>query len=295
MARRRRTSSSRRTRQPRWTLLLLILASISIITLSYRGDLRGTIDSAKSAAHDVFSPVQRAVDAVVRPISNAVAGAFNYGSVQTQNAKLRQQVQALEGRQAAAADLQRRLQLLSQLEHLPFADVSTIPTITAQVIGYSTSDFADTVQLDHGSAAGVAVGMPVVGGAGLVGRVSEVWSSGCVVQLITDTNSAVAITFGSHANQAVASGRGHGRPLEIDYVIPGTPVTKGMVLTTSGLQHDLYPAGIPVARVTRYAASASATAAAVAAQPLADLTRLQYVDVLVWRPPPVPASAGNAP
>lgn len=288
MARRRRSGAARRHRRPVVTLGLLILASITIITLDYRGDLRGTISSVRSGAHDVFSPFQGGVDAVLRPVGSFLAGMVNYGALQQENAKLRQQVAALQGQHAAVADEQRRLDQLAGLVHLPWADVSAIPTVTAQVTDRNASDFADTIELDRGRGAGVATGMPVVSGSGLVGRVTQVWSTGCTVQLITDGSSAVSVVYGSAGAGALVAGRGAGHSLEVDDISPGTVLSKGLVLTTSGLPHDLFPPGIPVGTIATFSSSASATQQAVTANPEADLAHLQYVDVLQWEPAPVP-------
>src|SRR5271170_4740677 len=87
---------TRRARRPRLTIGLLVLASITIITLDYRGDAHGGIASLKNAAHDAFSPVQRGVDALTHPIGNFLAGAVNGGELQSENAKLRNEVGLLQ-------------------------------------------------------------------------------------------------------------------------------------------------------------------------------------------------------
>lgn len=288
MARRRRSGAARRHRRPVVTLALLILASITIITLDYRGDLRGTIAGLRTGAHDAFSPFQGATDAVLHPIGSFLAGAVHYGALQQENARLLHQVQTLQGAAAASGDLARRIQQLAALEHLPWADVASIPTVTAQVSDRDTSNFADTVELDKGRRDGVAAGMPVVSGRGLVGRVVDAWSTGCTVQLITDGSSAVSVVYGPQGAQALVTGRGPGRNLEVDDVQPSTVLQKGLVLATAGLPHDLFPPGIPVATIATFSSSASATQQAVTATPEADLGSMQYVDVLEWVPPPVP-------
>jgi rod shape-determining protein MreC len=265
-------------------LLLLVLASITIITLDYRGDLHGAISGAKRVAHDAYAPVGRGVDAILRPVSNFFAGAVHYGSLQTENATLRHELAQTRGQQIQDQALRQQLASLEQLEHLPWPGVTTIPTVTAQVIALNSSDFANTVDLNVGTREGVAVGMPVVGGAGLVGQVIESWSSGCTVRLITDVQSSVGVRYGDHGSLALANGRGAGQALEIDYITPGTTLSRGMVLTTAGLQRGLYPAGIPVAEITSFSSPASATQESVSARPLADLAELEYVDVLLWQP-----------
>ncbi len=270
---------------------MLVVASITLITLSERGSLRGAIGSAKRLAHDAFAPVPRGVDRALRPVGSMLSGVVHYGALQQENVTLRRELQRLQGRALRQGEQLRVAKQLSDLQHVDaLPGVSSIPTVTAQVVALNSSDFADTVDLSKGTAAGIDVGMPVVTGSGLVGRVVQAWASGCTVRLITDTSSAVSVDFGVGAttDTAVLSGKGHGDPLEVDFVPPGVPLHRGTILVTSGLQHGLFPAGLPVATVTKVSSSASATQQTIAAQPTADLASLQYVDILQWQPPPLP-------
>jgi rod shape-determining protein MreC len=157
--------------------------------------------------------------------------------------------------------------------------------VAAQVIDLNPSNFAATVELDVGTANGVAPGMPVVGGAGLVGHVSSASSSTCDVLLITDAgpDSPVGVRFGPGSTDvALTQGEGIGKPLTVTDIPPGTSLHKGEILTTSGLQDAAYPALIPVAEITGFSSTPSATEESVTAVPLADLSQLEYVDVLQW-------------
>lgn len=283
-----RTRRSRRSRRPRLTIGLLILASITIITLDYRGDAKGAISGLKRVAHDAFSPVQSAVEALSRPIGSFLAGATHAGAIEEQNAKLRQQVGKLERQLLSRGADTATLHALQQLENLPWASalpqVSSLPKVAGEVVALNPSDFDATVQLDVGRNNGVDVGMPVVGGAGLVGQVVDAWSTGCTVQLVTDVRSAVGVRFGNPGNYALIQGDGIGNSLIVQYVTPGTPVHKGEVFLTSGLQNALFPPGIPVATVSRFSTSPTSTSISISATPVVDLSDLQYVDVLLWEP-----------
>jgi rod shape-determining protein MreC len=263
---------------------VLVVASIAIITLDYRGQAHDPVRWAKRGAHDVFAPVQRGVDDIVRPIGSFLSGAVHAGALETQNAKLNREVGALQRRALAEQSIENTVRALERLDRLPWT--AGIPSVTAEITALSPSDFAATVQLDKGSTAGVAVGMPVVGGAGLVGQVIEVWSSGSTVRLVTDVRSSVGVRFGTAGDLALAQGSGIGRPLAVNLIAPGTTLHKGEVLTTSGLQGAQFPPDVPVARVKSFSSTPSATEEAVTAQPLADLAVLSYVDVLQWQPSP---------
>ena len=278
MGRRRRPGRSRRS----LTIGFLVLASITIITLDYRGGGHGAISALKRAAHDTFTPIQSGVDAVVRPIGSFLAGAIHYGAVENQNAKLRAEIVRLEQQGLQGRATRQALQSLEQLEHLPWAN--GIQTVTGQVVGFNTSDFAATVRLNVGTSSGVEVGMPVSGGSGLVGQVMEAWKSGSTVELITDPQSQVGVRVGSPAVDALLLGGGVGRALTAEDINPGTPLQTGEILFTSGLQNAKFPKDLPVARITSFSSTPSSTQEAVSAKPVADLPALQYVDVMLWQP-----------
>ncbi len=282
---RRRGTRARRARRSGWGIGLLVLLSITIITLDYRGDLRGSIAGARRAAADALSPLQQGVDDVLHPVGSFLAGAVHYGSLQQQNAKLRLQLQRDRGALAQAQSLRTTASQLATLEHLPWSVVAAIPTVTASVIGSNPSNFEATIVLDKGAAQGIAVGMPVVDGNGLVGRVVQAVRSQCTVQLLTDVRTVVSVDLGATGNPATLVGTGPGNPLQVEYVSPTIRLRRGMLLTTSGQQLGLFPRGIPVARITAFHSTPSATDQTVQARPAADLRSLAYVDVLQWEPP----------
>lgn len=274
---------SRRSARPRYTLLLLILASATVITLNYRGHAQGIISGAKSGAHDVLAPVQSAVTAVLRPIGNFFEGAFHYGALEQQNARLEAQNQALRSQAQGAQAAERENQSLRQQLNLPY--LSGIATVSADVISTSPSNFSDSVVLDKGRSAGVDVGMPVVSGAGLVGRVTEASRTRSTVLLITDPTSDVGVRFGpAPGSLAVAAGQGASQALRVDFVDPHTKVSKHMVMTTSGLQDARFPPDIPVGTVISAHLRSSALQWDITLAPSVDLAQLQFVDVLEWSP-----------
>lgn len=259
-----------------------MVASVAIITLDYRGEGHGAISWAKRGAHDALSPVERGVDDLVRPVGSFLSGAVHGAAVESQNQKLSRELGALQRQVDAEQAMENTLRTLETLDHLRW--VGSTPTVTAQVTAFSSSNFAATVQLDKGTTAGVADGMPVVGSSGLVGQVIETWSTGCTVRLLSDVRSTVGVRFGTDGNLALVQGNGLGKSLAVDLVAPGIPLRKGEILTTSGLQNAAFPPDVPVARISSFTSTPSASQQTVTAQPLASLSVLGYVEVLQWQP-----------
>jgi len=273
----------RRSRRPRTTLVILVLAAITIITLDARGGLHVVTSGVRSVASDAFAPVRSGVNAVVEPIGSFLAGSVHYGAVREQNQKLQAEIAQLKLEQAAAAQQTQSLKQLSALLNLPY--LGNLQTVPAEVTDFGTSDFAATIDIDVGRADGVQLNMPVVGLGGLVGLVVAVSHHTATVRLITDGQSAVGTTYGpAPGSLAVLNGTGSGKPLSADLVPSNTPLTDGEVFSTSGLPGALFPPGIPVATVKASHTGSSASQESVSLQPLADLSHLRYVSVILWGP-----------
>jgi rod shape-determining protein MreC len=192
-------------------------------------------------------------------------------------------VQEQRSASLTAAEAEREIQALKDQQKLDF--VGDIPTVAASVVSVTNSNFDLTVKIDRGTDAGIAVGMPVVSGGGLVGRVVEVSRLRSTVVLITDPNSAVGVTLVNANEKAVAEGNGPGKDLRLDFLDPKSKVAEGDKVVTSGLQGGRYPQGIPVGTVKAVRRPPGAVQPEVEVTPIVDLRRLEFVKVLQWAPP----------
>ena len=272
----------RRTSRPRFTLLLLVLTAITLLTLDERSNGLGVVDVARDGARDAFAPVKEAADAAMRPVADFFQGAVHYGDVEAENARLREQLAERESQVLRAADGEREREALLDLAGLDF--VGDIPTVPARVVATPASGFDLTLEIDRGRNAGVAPGMPVVSGGGLVGRVVDVSRRRATVLLVTDSSSSVGVRLAASGDVGVAAGRGRGSTLRVDLVDPASKVDQGEMVVTSGLQNSVFPPGIPVGKVVAATTSAGALQQDVTIEPSVDLRRLTFVKVLQWAP-----------
>jgi rod shape-determining protein MreC len=280
-------AKSRRSRRPRTTLLILLLASITIITLDARGGLRSVTSGVRSVAADSFAPVRSGVNGIIEPVGSFLAGSVNYGAVRQQNQKLQQEIRQLQTQGAKSQQTEQSLQQLSALLHLPY--VGNLQTVPAEVTDYESSNFAATIDIGVGRDDGVQLNMPVVVGGGplgeqLVGQVVQANHHTASVRLITDGASSIGALYGVPGLFADVLGAGAAKPLSADLVPVNTPVPVGEVFVTSGLNGAVFPPSIPIARVTSTKTGVSASEESVTLQPLADLTNLRYVAVILWDP-----------
>lgn len=275
----------RRSNRTRFVLLVLVLSSVTLITIGYRGGrASNALDSVRSGARDAFSPLQRATDSVLRPVGNFFEGMIHYGDLKAENARLRQENGRLQGQIVAADQATRDLASLSALDHITF--VGNVARVDARVIDTTSSNFELTVEIDKGRDQGVDKDMPVISGAGLVGRVLEASRTRATVLLLEDTNFAVGVRDVASQDVAVATGQGEGHPLRVENEASTGKLATGDTLVTSGVGGSTYPGGIPVGQVATATTAAGALQQDVTVRPAVDLSRLEFVSVLQWAPKP---------
>jgi rod shape-determining protein MreC len=275
---------SRRSRRTLTVIVLLVL-SLSLISLDQNSRTHSLTSGIKSVANDVYSPLRQGVLDIISPIGNFFAGAFNYGSVQSQNERLQRTIGQLRAAQLEQGFEKSQLRNITALQNLPF--LQSLPTVTAETVDSYSSNFTATITLDKGRADGVDVGYPVVGAGGLVGQVIQSFHHTAIVQLVTDGQSKVGVTFGnSNQYTGIVDGQGPSGSMTADLVAPHTPLHKGEHMYTSSLDAAAFPPGIPVATVLSFHTSAGASQETIHVAPAADLSQLTYVDVVQWVPNP---------
>ena len=173
----------------RRVILLVVLTCVLLITLDKRGN--PVIDRARGVfATLIMRPVDTATNTVVLPLERAWDGITNYDDLQKERDALYDQVQHMRGN-----DVKAQTAILESQELLRVTQLSSAlgyTSVVAQVVGDSSSNFQNTVEINVGSARGVKVGMPVTDGAGLIGKVTKVYPDHSIVLLATDPSYAIA-------------------------------------------------------------------------------------------------------
>jgi cell shape-determining protein MreC len=160
--------------------VLLILTSLLLITLDRRNNV--VIDKVRTGFQTVLKPFDAASEAIARPIARTWNGITDYDRLEKENQALRDQLDAQKGAEVTARASVLQYQAIIDLYELSKA----YPHVMARVTGDAPSNFQNTVSITVGANRGVKVGMPVLSNAGLVGKVTKVYSDSAEVVLLTD-------------------------------------------------------------------------------------------------------------
>ncbi len=185
----------------RRVILLVVLTCVLLITLDKRGN--PVIDRARGVfATLVMRPVDTATNTIVLPLERAWDGIVNYDDLKKERDALYDQVQHMRGN-----DVKAQTAILEAQELFRVTQLSSglgYSSVVAQVVGDSSSNFQNTVEINVGSANGVKVGMPVTDGAGLIGKITKVFPDHSIVLLASDPSYAIAAQVLATPEEAAA-------------------------------------------------------------------------------------------
>ena len=183
----------------RRVIFALLLTSALLLTLDLRGN--PVIDRARDVFARVMDPVESATGVITTPIERAWNGIIAYDDLELENQALQDQIDRLVGSQAKAEAVVIESQELQALYNLP--SLSGIETEVAQVVGSAANNLDQVVEINKGWRSGLAVGMPVVNQAGLIGKIHKLTENTAQVMLVTDSRYFVAVKITSAAASGI--------------------------------------------------------------------------------------------
>src|ERR1700734_916049 len=257
---------------PRFT----VYAILSIVLMYY--DQHGHWVQRLHFALDAAAyPVQVAVSSP-RTAWNWVAQIFQTrDALRAENKRLHDQVLALEMSVVRQDALEQENAELRGLRAAlpPFIKQWRL----AEIISVETDPLRQRVVINKGAADGVLVNQAVVDGSGVLGQVARVGPWSAEVILVTDPEHAIPVVITRNSLRSIAVGSGNSGELLLPYLAVNSDIKSGDLLVTSGLG-GVFPAGLPVARISGVHRETNQLLAQVRAQPLASIERDREVILL---------------
>jgi rod shape-determining protein MreC len=276
-------------RGPAFGFRFFCYALLSVVLMFY--DRKGGwLDTARYGLQVAIYPLQLAV--------NSPSAAWNWleesfatrealqKEVETLRNQLRMQ-QLITMRQAALASENAALRGLNQA----FPDVIE-KRLIGEVINVETSTLRQRLLVNRGGQSTVYKSQPVVTGDGVLGQVFRIGPFSSEIILITDAEHALPVQVLRSGVRTIALGTGRSSSLDLPYVPQNYDVKEGDVLVTSGLG-QVFPYGLPVARVTKVTRDPTKPLADIQAVPLAKIDGEREV-LFIWSRPNHPAAPATA-
>ncbi|NLD60192.1 MAG: rod shape-determining protein MreC [Clostridiales bacterium] len=240
------------------------------------------ISVGENAIGSVLSPVQNAFSSATKWVRDFFTNwreydvlKESYDDLYLENQQLSLQLQSAE---EASRENERLKALLDAKDRYEALD-----PLYAKVIACDPGQWFDTFSINRGESEGVKVGMAVVTGDGLIGRVYEAGLNYAKVLCIIDSRSAVATLIERTRDNGVMRGQitaSSSTPECYVYYLPNiSNIVPGDNLITSGTD-SLYPKGLLVGTVTAVSRNAGPEGNYVLVRPAADFQHIEEVLIL---------------
>ena len=263
----------------------LVITAVILVTLDARdidrSDGQGVIDAARAVATSVVRPLQDGVTTLVRPVGGISTAVRDLVATREENRRLRADLEEALARRRAVADLERENDQLRSL--LAARDRGGYRTVVARTVGLAPSNFEWTITIDVGSNDGVARGMPVINGDGLVGRIIQVTPDASRVLLVIDPTFSVAARSARGGVVGALDGRGSDPMLLVPFD-PRAEIALGVEVVTASYEGGGFPSGIPIGVVSEVTDATSRFARSYRVRPFVDYSRLDDLLVVLWAP-----------
>ena len=266
--------------------IVLMAISVALMVVDHRQNELGAIRSALSV---VGWPLQRLVEA---PVDAWEA----LGVALATHHELVGEVETLRG---AARETDLKLLRLESIEQenvrlralLNAAPPDSERVQAASVLRVDLDALRHRVLVDRGTRDGVGADQAVIDAGGVYGQTIHPGPLTTEVILLSDPAHATPVQIERNGLRTIAVGTGDPTRLALPYLPRNADVQVDDLLVSSGLG-GVYPAGLPVARVSEVRRDPSQPLAIVSAHPAAALDRDREV-LLLWhrRRVPLPAEA----
>ncbi len=259
------------------TILFLMLVAVGFIvaTFDVRSSGAGVAEVLREGTQSIFTPLQKGVDFVTRPVVGFVDGVANLAGLRDENDRLADRVRELEAQVLATEALEEQVMQLEAINGLEVP--GELATVTARMNASGPSAFDNVRYIDKGSKDGIVKGQAVVDEDGLVGRVDLVSAGAARIRLITDPVVSVGVRVLSTNETGFVSGRGDG-PLHLEMFRAKEAVYEGDRVVTDGSR---FPPGIAVGTIRRTADAEVGFVLRTDVDPAARLSQIDYVKIIV--------------
>jgi len=264
-------------------LILIIIICIVVVTLYVRESDQGPLHKMQDFFLDMVSPISSGFAKILRPIKDGFINLFHLPSLSRENAELRREVADLKRKQIGTKELEAEVEEFKEL--LNWSEENPeLENVGADIIGQSPDNWQRLMIVNAGSSSGVKKYMSVVTQEGfLVGRIISVGSRSSVVQLITDSRSAVGARDQRSRETGVVEG-GNRSTIRFVPMTDEADMKVGDDVETSGLGGTC-PPDIPIGIICKIEKRAKGLTRLVEVEPFVEFSKLDKVLVIITPEP----------
>lgn len=226
----------------------------------------------------ILAPFRATATSLTKTAERYYSYMFRYEALEAENAALKEQLASMEdaARKADATERENtrlRNQLTFRETH------ETYDEVDAYIIGWSSTDWSNTITINRGSDAGIAENMVAITDVGeVVGLVTQVGTNFAVVKTVLDSTLEISATISTSGHNGMVSGgyiEGNEKFLQMDYLPSSSIIRNKDQVVTSG--STVYPRGLILGYVVDAGFRETGVAKYAVLEPAADISSLEQI------------------
>ena len=261
--------------------LVCICIALVLCTVSTTFSLMGYSEPVRNVLGTIATPFRW----VATVLSDGVGGFFDHfrlqGALLDRNEELEAENDRLEAEILRAQMIEeenRRLrEYLGMKEKYP-----SFLFEEGMVIGAEASGYVTVLTLNRGSVHGIAVNMPVIVEAGVVGYVAEVGLTWCKVCTILEHDSSIGAYVAGSGTLGIVEGdyeSSRDGLCKMNYIEEGAEIKEGDIILSGGMG-SVYPPDLVIGTVVAVSADEYNHTTVATVRPSVDFTSLKYMMII---------------
>ena len=226
----------------------------------------------------VEAPIRYGATALTDQAERWYSYMFRYEALSAENAALKEQISLMEDEARRADSVTRENQRLRDLLNLKSAH-EDYELVDAYIIGWSSTDWTNTMTINRGTDAGIDQGMCAITANGqVVGLVVEAGPNYAVVKTVLDSTLEISCVIASSGYNGMCKGGYYYKDinhLKLDYLPSSAIIRNNDQVVTSG--STVYPRGLIIGNVVDADFDDTGVAKYAILRPAVDLGALEQV------------------
>ena len=260
--------------------IILIVAILLSAALAILGNALG-MNLPTLVTQAVVAPIKYGATALTDQAERWYSYMFRYEALAAENEALREQISLMEDEARRADSVTRENARLREVLEMKKTHES-YEMVDAYIIGWSSTDWTNTMTINRGTDAGINVGMCAITENGeVVGLVTEAGPNYAVVKTVLDSTLEISCIIASSGYNGMCKGGYYYKDinhLKLDYLTSSAIIRNNDQVVTSG--STVYPRDLIVGYVVDAGFDATGVAKFAVLEPAADIASLEQIFIL---------------
>ena len=260
--------------------ILLVLAVVLAVGLGVLGATTG-LGLPGVLVKGVLAPFRMVGNALTTQAEGIYSYMFRYESLVAENESLRAQVAEMAETARKADSMAKENQRLRDVLEMTGTH-QDYKLVDAYIIGWSSTDWSNTLTINRGTAAGIDVGMcAITSDREVVGLVTEAGSNYAVVKTVLDSSLEISANIASSGYNGMVTGdyiEGRKDMLRMDYLPSSAVIRNNDEVVTTGSM--VYPKSLILGHVVDAGFDDTGVAKYAILEPAAEIGSLEQVFIL---------------